>query len=104
MRQSYNDEIGCDTAAWKEEGPCYKISNEHLNMQNRKSIINTPCEPIGNRRSDSRIDCVKWTTGYDRVGNRALRRKYASGRKVKNPTMIKICSWSIRGLNNQKNN
>lgn len=62
-----------------------------------------PCDPTGNQRSDSRVDCVKWATGYDGVGNRALHRKYASGRNQRNhkynPTMIKLCNWNVRGLN-----
>jgi len=64
-----------------------------------------PYDPTGNRRRDSRVDCVKWATGYDGVGNRALHRKYASGRNQRihkyNPTMIKLCSWNVRGLNRQ---
>lgn len=59
---------------------------------------NTLCNPTSTRRSDPRIDCVKWTTGYCRVGNQALHRKYATGPKPK-ATVLKLCTWNVRGLN-----
>lgn len=43
-----------------------------------------PWDPTGNRRNDSRVNCVKWATGYDGVSNQALHRKYASGRNQRN--------------------
>lgn len=57
-----------------------------------------PCDPIGDRRCDSRIVSVKWTTGYGGADGRALHRKYATGPKPKS-TMLKICTWNVRGLN-----
>lgn len=60
---------------------------------------NRPCDPTGNRRSNSRVNCVKWATGYDGVGNRTQHRKYASEQNHKDdPTMIKLCSWNARKL------
>jgi len=44
-----------------------------------------------NRRSDSRVDCVKWVTGYDKV---------ATGLCIENMRrMIKLCNWYVIGLN-----
>lgn len=64
---------------------------------------NRPCNSTSNRRSDFRANGVKWATGNDGVGNRPLHRKYASGRNHKsNSTMIKLCSWNVRGLNRPK--
>ncbi|KAL4112803.1 hypothetical protein QTP88_016532 [Uroleucon formosanum] len=80
--------------------------NPMKNNMHECIIINEgkrPCDPTGNQHNDSRVDWVKWATGYDGVGNRALHRKYVSGRNQRihkyNPTMIKLCSWNVRGLN-----
>lgn len=48
---------------------------------NKKNINDRPYDPIGNRRIDSRVYCVKWATVYDRMDNRVLHRKYATSEK-----------------------
>lgn len=57
-----------------------------------------PCDLTGNQRCGTRITSVKWTTGHGAVDNRALHGKSSGGGKSKS-SMLKLCTWNVRGLN-----
>jgi len=59
-----------------------------------------PWGPIGNRRSASSVNCVKYATENNNVSNWGLHRQYVSGRHHQyNLTMINHCIWNLRVLN-----
>lgn len=52
----------------KKRDPIILIISMKTNMhENSYNKGNRPGDLTGNRRSDSRVNCVKWATGYNEV-------------------------------------
>ncbi|XP_060516932.1 uncharacterized protein LOC132696231 [Cylas formicarius] len=85
----------------KERDPTVRICipRKLIMDSNSKTYGKTPCDPIGNRRSSPRNTSVKLVTGYRRVGDQASYRKYATGKRKSKPTMHRICTWNVQGMN-----
>lgn len=64
-----------------------------------ETVFFAPCDPTGNRRSGAGTPSVKLATGCGAVGDQALYRKYTTGKHNNKPSLYKICTWNVQGLN-----